>query len=170
MMMGGGGSFSAGGPGKGMYSRLYSNVLNKYDWAESCTCFNSIFTDSSLFGIYGTAMADKSSSLVDIMTKELIRMTGPVDSTELSRAKNQLRSAVYMQLESRTLKLEDIGRQVMTYGKVQSPIEISEQISNVKPEDIQRVAKAMLATPVTIAAAGDLTSLPRYEQIQRAFK
>lgn len=29
MMMGGGGSFSAGGPGKGMYTRLYLNVLNR---------------------------------------------------------------------------------------------------------------------------------------------
>lgn len=30
LMMGGGGSFSAGGPGKGMYTRLYRNVLNRY--------------------------------------------------------------------------------------------------------------------------------------------
>lgn len=30
IMMGGGGSFSAGGPGKGMYTRLYTNVLNRY--------------------------------------------------------------------------------------------------------------------------------------------
>lgn len=29
MMMGGGGSFSAGGPGKGIFTRLYLNVLNK---------------------------------------------------------------------------------------------------------------------------------------------
>jgi processing peptidase subunit alpha len=28
-LLGGGGSFSAGGPGKGMYTRLYLNVLNK---------------------------------------------------------------------------------------------------------------------------------------------
>jgi processing peptidase subunit alpha len=33
MMMGGGGSFSAGGPGKGMYTRLYLNVLNRYEVA-----------------------------------------------------------------------------------------------------------------------------------------
>lgn len=170
MMMGGGGSFSAGGPGKGMYSRLYSNVLNKYDWAESCTCFNSIFTDSSLFGIYGTSLPEKSRNLVDVISKEMIRMTGPVDATELSRAKNQLRSAVYMQLESRSLKLEDIGRQVMVYGKIQSATDLSKQIESVTAEDIQRVAKAMIATPVSIAAAGDLTTLPRYEQIQRAFK
>jgi len=30
VLMGGGESFSVGGPGKGMYSRLYTNVLNKY--------------------------------------------------------------------------------------------------------------------------------------------
>jgi len=170
MMMGGGGSFSAGGPGKGMYSRLYSHVLNKYDWAESCTCFNSIFTDTSLFGIYGTCLPDKAGALADVMSKELLRMAGPIDATELARAKNQLRSAVYMQLESRTLKLEDIGRQVITYGKVQTAADISAQIDAVTAEDIARVAKDMLKTPVTIAAAGDLTSLPRYEQIQRAFK
>ncbi len=32
MMMGGGGSFSAGGPGKGMYTRLYTNALNRYNY------------------------------------------------------------------------------------------------------------------------------------------
>jgi mitochondrial-processing peptidase subunit alpha len=29
-LLGGGGSFSAGGPGKGMYSRLYTHVLNQH--------------------------------------------------------------------------------------------------------------------------------------------
>jgi len=31
-LMGGGGSFSAGGPGKGMFSKLYTDVLNKFDF------------------------------------------------------------------------------------------------------------------------------------------
>ena len=31
-LLGGGDSFSAGGPGKGMYSRLYREVLNRYYW------------------------------------------------------------------------------------------------------------------------------------------
>ncbi|GFS56209.1 mitochondrial-processing peptidase subunit alpha [Trichonephila clavipes] len=33
-LMGGGGSFSAGGPGKGMYTRLYTNVLNRFNYFE----------------------------------------------------------------------------------------------------------------------------------------
>src|SRR5690606_212604 len=51
LLMGGGSSFSAGGPGKGMYSRLFSNVLNRYNWIESCMSFNHCYSDSGLFGI-----------------------------------------------------------------------------------------------------------------------
>lgn len=43
MMMGGGGSFSAGGPGKGMYTRLYTNVLNRYLLFGNRKCFTSLF-------------------------------------------------------------------------------------------------------------------------------
>lgn len=47
-LLGGGESFSAGGPGKGMYSRLYRNVLNKYIWARGCTAFHSVYNDTGL--------------------------------------------------------------------------------------------------------------------------
>jgi hypothetical protein len=42
MMMGGGGSFSAGGPGKGMYTRLYTNVLNRYTFRCDCHRMDSV--------------------------------------------------------------------------------------------------------------------------------
>jgi len=45
-LMGGGGSFSAGGPGKGMYSRLYLNVLNRYHFMFSATAYNQSYMDS----------------------------------------------------------------------------------------------------------------------------
>ena len=47
-LMGGGGSFSAGGPGKGMYSRLYLNVLNRYHFMFSATAYNQSYMDSGL--------------------------------------------------------------------------------------------------------------------------
>lgn len=48
-LMGGGGSFSAGGPGKGMYSRLYLNVLNRYHFMFSATAYNQSYVDSGKF-------------------------------------------------------------------------------------------------------------------------
>jgi hypothetical protein len=47
-LMGGGGSFSAGGPGKGMYSRLYLNVLNRYHFMFSATAYNQSYSDSGI--------------------------------------------------------------------------------------------------------------------------
>ncbi|XAR53401.1 Ubiquinol--cytochrome-c reductase [Bertholletia excelsa] len=48
MLMGGGGSFSAGGPGKGMYSRLYLRVLNEYPQVQSFSAFSSIYNHTGI--------------------------------------------------------------------------------------------------------------------------
>jgi predicted nucleotide-binding protein (sugar kinase/HSP70/actin superfamily) len=37
---------SSGGPGKGMYTRLYRRVLNNYGFVDSASCFNSFYLDS----------------------------------------------------------------------------------------------------------------------------
>ena len=47
-LLGGGGAFSAGGPGKGMHSRLYTRVLNKYPWVHNCTAITSIYRPGPL--------------------------------------------------------------------------------------------------------------------------
>ena len=51
ILLGGGGSFSAGGPGKGMYSRLYTHVLNHHSSIDHASSFHHIYSDTSLFGL-----------------------------------------------------------------------------------------------------------------------
>ncbi|XP_040873136.1 mitochondrial-processing peptidase subunit alpha isoform X3 [Glycine max] len=119
MLMGGGGSFSAGGPGKGMHSRLYLNVLNEYQQIQSFSAFNSIFNNTGLFGIYASTSPDFVPKTVDIAAKELIAIASPgqVTQVQLDRAKKSTKSAVLMNLESRMIASEDIGRQILTYGE-----------------------------------------------------
>jgi len=166
-MMGGGGSFSAGGPGKGMYSRLYENILNTHGWVESANSFTSIFADTSIFGIYGVVEGSHASNLVEVMLRELVQMANPVNSVELGRAKNALKSAVYMQLETRPLQLEDLGKQHITYDKVFTADEIAEKIDAVTGADIQRVATDMLKTKVSIGSWGSVQHVPRVADVQR---
>lgn len=45
-LMGGGSSFSAGGPGKGMYTRLYQNILNRYPYVQAANVFTSFYNDT----------------------------------------------------------------------------------------------------------------------------
>jgi len=169
MLMGGGGSFSAGGPGKGMYTRLYENVLNQHAFVESVNSFLEIYSDSGIFGLSGFSTPDNAEPLVYSLVKAAHDMAGPVQEVELKRAKNRLKSSVWMQLEQKTLQLEDIGRQGIVYGKVHSAATICEHIDAVTGKDIQNVAYKLLTSQPSIAAYGDLTSLPRSDLITRHF-
>eukprot|EP00494_Astrolonche_serrata_P007884 UN07918 len=108
MLMGGGGSFSVGGPGKGMHSRLYLRVLNKYDQIESFSAFNSIYNDSGLFGIHAATSPDFASTAVDLAAGELLEVATPgkVTHEQLDRAKEATKAAVLMNLESRIVASE----------------------------------------------------------------
>lgn len=145
-LLGGGGSFSAGGPGKGMFTRLFTNVLNQHGWIESCIAYNHAFLDSGLFGIAASCHLGKSSLLADIVMKELAatfttsRYWG-LQKAEVERAKKQLQSSVLMNLESRMVGLEDLGRQVQVHGKRIPAFEMCAEIEKLTVDDIRRVAE-----------------------------
>ena len=120
VLLGGGGSFSAGGPGKGMYSRLYTHILNHYGQIDHCAAFHHIYTDSSLFGLFASFLPNtphsRGNTAKDILPHlahqlSLLLYT-PIPISELNRAKNQLKSSMVMALESKSLEVEDLGRQV----------------------------------------------------------
>jgi len=169
-MMGGGASFSAGGPGKGMYTRLYQNILNRFPMVEAASAFNAFYNDTGIFGVYGATDPQSMGALVAAIVEELKKMTGKISAEELSRAKNQLTSSLLMNLESRPILFEDIGRQVLTYGKRVPPEELVAQIAAVTAADLKAVASTMLKTPPTVVAYGDTTSVPRYDLIAKQFQ
>eukprot|EP00657_Telonema_sp_P-1_P006866 TRINITY_DN26333_c0_g1_i1.p1 TRINITY_DN26333_c0_g1~~TRINITY_DN26333_c0_g1_i1.p1 ORF type:complete len:460 (+),score=124.90 TRINITY_DN26333_c0_g1_i1:182-1561(+) len=167
-LMGGGGSFSAGGPGKGMYSRLYLQVLNRHFWVQNATAINSPYSDSGLFGVFGSAHSQDANALVQVLAEQLAGMAGPVSDEELSRAKAMTKSQVYMNLESRAITLEDLGKQVLCFGKRLSADDICNQIDALSAADLQKAAKAVISTPLTYSAYGETHSLPRYDVIANA--
>jgi processing peptidase subunit alpha len=59
---------------------------------------------------------------------------------EVNRAKNQLRSSLLMNLESRMVELEDLGRQVQVHGRKIGVREMCDKIDAVTVEDLRRVA------------------------------
>ncbi|KAF8866691.1 hypothetical protein BDZ45DRAFT_700314 [Acephala macrosclerotiorum] len=148
-LLGGGGSFSAGGPGKGMYSRLYTNVLNQFGWVESCMAFNHSYTDSGLFGISSSCSPSNVVNMLDVMCRELQALTldtgySALQPIEVNRAKNQLRSSLLMNLESRMVELEDLGRQVQVHGRKVGVREMCKKIDDLTVQDLRRVAKIVV--------------------------
>ena len=148
-LLGGGGSFSAGGPGKGMYSRLYTNVLNQHGWIENCVAFNHSYTDSGVFGIGAACAPTRIDAMLEIMCRELHALTldtgsAALGTMEVHRAKNQLRSSLLMNLESRLVELEDLGRQVQVHGHKIGVKEMCRRIEDVTVHDLRRVARQIV--------------------------
>ncbi|KAJ3105430.1 Mitochondrial-processing peptidase subunit alpha [Phlyctochytrium bullatum] len=134
-LMGGGGSFSAGGPGKGI-----ADVGENFQLSFS-------YTDTSLFGITAAVPPafQTHEHIGHILCDQLYRMTEGFSIEELSRAKNQLKSNLLMSLESRSVELEDIARQVMLQNGHRIGVsEMCRRVDSLKEEDLVRVARRVL--------------------------
>lgn len=158
-LLGGGGSFSAGGPGKGMYSRLYTNVLNQYHWVESCVAFNHSYTDSGLFGISASCNPQQLINMLEVICRELNHLSvetgfSALNITEVNRAKNQLKSSLLMNLESRMVELEDLGRQVQVHGRKVGVKEMCSKIDALTIQDLHKVARNVFGGGVNNAGNG----------------
>ncbi|KAK6205448.1 Metalloenzyme, LuxS/M16 peptidase-like protein [Scheffersomyces amazonensis] len=153
-LLGGGSSFSAGGPGKGMFSRLYTRVLNQYAFVENCMAFNHSYVDSGLFGITISCSPNAAHVMSQIICFELSKLlekdpkNGGLTDSEVQRAKNQLISALLMNVESRLAKLEDLGRQIQCQGKVTSTDYMIQKIEQISVNDLRKVAEKVLTGKV----------------------
>lgn len=187
-LLGGGNSFSAGGPGKGMYSRLYREVLNRFYWAESAEAFTSFHHESGLVGMSGsTHDPERASDLLRVLAEQCRRLSDDlVSDEELDRAKNMLRCNVLTQLESRLVLFEDLGRQTLTYGKREDVPKMCARIDAVTADDLRRVSRTMMTTtssnggndalrsrPPTLCAVGAtraVESVDSWEDVKRWFQ
>ncbi|KAJ9052945.1 Mitochondrial-processing peptidase subunit alpha, variant 2 [Entomophthora muscae] len=141
-LLGGGHSFSAGGPGKGIHSRLYRTVLNRYGWTNSCMAFNHSYRDSGLFGIMGSCPAGFNLDMLHVIGSSLSSVcdASRITDIELSRAKNQLKNNLLMNLESRLTRIEDMGQQVLVTGKCLYASDVCLRIEALTKEDVADVA------------------------------
>ncbi|CAG8528947.1 7948_t:CDS:2, partial [Cetraspora pellucida] len=127
-----------------------------------------------LFGIMASCRPEYNRALVDVIAKQFESVTsygrGGITQLELARAKNQLKSSLLMNLESRMVQLEDLGRQVQVHG-FKIPVEVMcNKIDDVTLEDLVRVAKKIIrghvdnegkgTGQVTVVAQGNLNGLP----------
>jgi len=99
-----------------MYSRLYSRVLCLYSWFDSAMAANLSFQDGGVFVLQASVPPERLPQMLSVLVSELLVVTHSVDATELARARTQLKSSLMMNLESRMILMEDIGRCVCGGG------------------------------------------------------
>ncbi|CAD6184449.1 unnamed protein product [Caenorhabditis auriculariae] len=167
-LLGGGGSFSAGGPGKGMYARLYTQVMNRCHWIYSAVAQNHSYSDDGLFCIHASCPPNRLQDALVVVMDQFLSLRKGTDKQELERAKVQLKSHLMMNLEVRPVMFEDLARQVLGHGTRRRPDDYAAKIENVTNSDIIRIAERMLATKPSLVGYGELDKLQTYTAVDQA--
>jgi predicted Zn-dependent peptidase len=160
-------AFSSGGPGKGMYCRAVTNMMQQNDFVDSASAINSHFTDSGLFGIAVEGPGSHSAELLHVALEELARLREPISDHELIRAKNILKMNVVMAMERQDDRLEEMARNFQTFGDLNFH-QYCDKIDEVTSEQINRAATTHLSgRPTLVVTGGAIKMFPTNTDISR---
>lgn len=153
--------------GKHMGSELAQRVgINEV--AESMMAFNTNYKDTGLFGVYAVAKPDCLDDLAYAIMYETTKLAYRVSEADVTRARNQLKSSLLLHIDGTSPIAEDIGRQLLTYGRRIPFAELFARIDAVDASTIKRVANRFIYDrDIAIAAMGPIQGLPDYNWFRR---
>lgn len=136
------------------------------DLADSYMAFNTNYHDTGLFGVhFVSSKADHLDDVAYVVMRELSRLAVDVSDEEVLRGREQLKASLTLHLEGGTSAIaEDIGRQLLTYGRRIPRAELFARIDAVTPAVVNAVASRFIRDrDVVVAAMGPTQFLPDLE-------
>ncbi len=147
--------------GGGMSSRLFQKIREQRGLAYSVYAFADGYNDCGLIGAYVGADAAQILEAARLIRQEIEAMAASASQIEIDRARAMLRSSMMMSLESPAARIESASGQMMAFGRVLTPEEITERLAAVTASDVERCAARALAggASISIVGAGDASEV-----------
>lgn len=165
----GGGSAVSKAIGSGVTSRLSTQVVKQSPYVESCSAFNTSYSDTGLFGVYGVCKPDKAGDMAKAIATALKGCT-TVSKEELAKAKSMLKAKMLRQADNDVELMQDLGQQLLLTGRYGGPSDFAKVIDSVTEAQVADAAKKILSSKLTLAAFGDVHAVPHYSAMEAALK
>ena len=133
--------------GGGMSSRLFQEVREKRGLCYAIGSYTASYREAGMFTVYAGISPENTGQVRELVAKELrdVARSG-LKPEELQRAKNQIRGAVLLSLDSMSTRMTRIGKSMLYYDRVISPTEVVEKIEAVTDPEVRRISAEVLGS------------------------
>jgi len=154
------------GGGSNNASRLAQKAY-KEDLVHSFQSFNTCYKDTGLWGVYFVADRMTQDDFIVAIQEEWKRICTSATEFEIERAKNLLKTSLLLQLDGTTAICEDIGRQLLCYGRRIPLHELETRINSVTAATVRQVClKYIYDQCPVVSAVGPCENLTDYLNIR----
>jgi processing peptidase subunit beta len=154
------------GGGKNLSGVLASRCAQE-ELCHSFQSFNISYHDTGLWGAYFVADRMTIDDFIFNLQGQWMRLCSSATEFEVERAKKQLKVDLLNQLDSTTLNCEDIGRQVLYYGRRVPLAELDARIDAVSAKTVRDVCmKYVYDKCPAIASIGPVEQVPDYNRLR----
>jgi predicted Zn-dependent peptidase len=123
--------------GGSMSSRLFQRLREKEGLCYSIYSFHSSYKDAGLFGIYCGTSSEKYEKALQLILDELNNIVQKgIDEDELNDAKTLVKGNLALSLESIEVRMGQLARDEINYGRFYTYDEIIEKVFAVTRNDI----------------------------------
>merc|ERR1719188_1186712 len=158
-------------PGNISGNRVVNAVANKMNvgCADEFEALNLSYKDTGLFGFYIVCDEVAVEHAVGELMFGCNLLSFSVTDEEVERAKRELKATLVNGSGSSMESCNEIGTQVLAYGRGLPPAEMMLRIDAVDAEEVRRVAYKYLAdAEVAVTGLGPLHGMPQYYDLRRS--
>lgn len=164
-LLGGGMSFSSGGPGKGMHTKLFREVIRREGWVQSIECLTAWYSNVGLFGLYGIGPHEYAAPLLNIMMYQSATVAERVSESDLEMAKNQFLSQLVLLSDARDVACDEAGKNLLLHNALVTPDELMKGADKVTMNDLRRCMSEMIQNRPALIVYGNTSEIGSVDDV-----
>src|SRR5580698_1020046 len=131
--------------GGGMSSRLFQEARERRGLCYTISSFHMPYSDIGIFYLYAGTDAGDTAELMRVIVGEIAGAADTISEPEVARAKAQMKASLLMALESSGARINQLARQMITYGRPLAVEELVEKVEAVTVETARAAGRALIA-------------------------
>lgn len=125
--------------------------------------FNASYSDSGLFGFVACSIPSVAGSVTKAAFSFL--KSPKISDADVARGKAALKAEILFAADDNAMLLENLGQQALLKRRVYKPSDLVAEVDKISVSDVKSVAGKLSNGKLSMAAIGDLSTVPYVDQL-----